>query len=128
FTLPFGPYKVTRVKQPNTYKQQGINAWLLNNYGWLPESYVITGYATGPSDPFWADASMREQIAQQFSDPAAVVTFKVPYQGIGTTVRLVRLTDDTDSSTAAGETVYTLELDEADGQMTSRAPATSGAP
>lgn len=121
FVLPFGPYKVSRVKQPNTYKQQGMNAWLINTYGWLPETYTLTGYCTGTQPEFWSDASMRQSIIEQFVDPAAVVPLLVPYQGINGTVRLVRLTDDTDSTSAVGETVYTLELEEADGQVTYRA-------
>lgn len=116
----WGPYHINRVRQPNTYRQQGINAWLLNDYGILPNQYILEGYATGNDAPYWPDPTLIDQINALFSDPLAAVKLLVPYQGIATTVRLVRLTDDTDSTKGPGEVTFRLELEEMDGALTSR--------
>jgi len=116
----WGPYHVNRVRQPNVYRQQGINAWLLNDYGMLPLQYILEGYATANDAPYWPDPTLIDQINAVFSDPLAAVKLLVPYQGIATTVRLVRLTDDTDSTKGPGEVTFRLELEEADGVLTSR--------
>lgn len=119
-TFTWGPYHVNRVRQPNVYRQNGINAWLLNDYGVLPVQYILEGYATGDDAPYWPDPSQIDRIVALFGDPLAVVKLLVPYQGIATTVRLVRLTDDTDSTKGPGEVTFRLELEEADGVLTTR--------
>lgn len=117
-TFQWSPHHIRRVKRPNVYRQNGINAWLLNDYGWMPDAYTLEGYLTGDLVPFWPDPTLRDQIVAQFTDPTTVVKFQAPYMGISTTVRLISLTDDTDSSRAPGEVTFSLELEEADGQVT----------
>lgn len=124
-TFAWAPYHVNRVRQPNVYRQQGINAWLLNDYGELPTAYILEGYATADGPPYWPDPALVDRIAAQFPGGTSVVKLLVPYQGITATVRLVRLTDDTDSSHAPGEVTFRLELEEADGPLTTREGASA---
>lgn len=119
-TFAWGPYRVQRVAQPNVYRQQGINAWLLNDYGMLPTTYTLVGFGTESAAPYWPDPTIIDQIGAVFAAQWAV-KLQCPYQGIAAMVRLVRLTDETDSSTQGpGEVLFTAELEEADGVFTTR--------
>ena len=124
-TFAWGPYRVQRVAQPNVYRQHGVNAWLLNYYGWLPRTYTLEGYATEQGPPYWRDPSLVAQLQAQFPRPTSVVPLLVPYQGIATTVRLIRLQDETDSTRGPGEVTFRLELEEADGPLTVREGASA---
>jgi hypothetical protein len=124
-SFPWGPYHVNRVRQPNVYRQQGINAWLLNDYGELPRAYLLEGYATEKGAPYWPDPSQVAQINAQFPTGTTAVPLLVPYMGINTTVRLLRLTDDTDSTHGPGEVTFRLEVEECDGPLTVREGATA---
>lgn len=124
-TFAWGPYHINRVRQPNVYRQQGINAWLLNDYGELPRAYILEGYATEQGAPYWPDPTLLAQISAQFPTGTSVVPLLVPYMGINTTVRLVRLTDDTDSTRGPGEVTFRLEVEECDGPLTVREGATA---
>lgn len=116
----WSPHHINRVIKPNVYRQMGINAWLLNDYGMNPVAYVLEGYATSGNVPYWPDPALVAQIDAQFPTPTSVVKLLVPFMGIATTVRRVQQTDDTNSMTAPGEVTFRLDLEEADGPLTSR--------
>lgn len=125
-TFTWGPYRVQRQRRPNVYRQQGINAWLLNDYGWNPTTYTLECYATDDTPGHFPDPSVVAQIAQQFAQPTAVVPLLVPYMGIADTVRLVTLTDETDSTKGPGEVTFSLELEECAGPVTTVQQTQSG--